>query len=242
MRNKFITMLLFPILALLYFSFTDVSFQYRTMVEVESLQGLAAYANKGSNLVHELQKERGGSALFLTSKGTKFVTELPRQQGATDKRINELKEFLVSFDAAHYGADFESSVTNTMAELDRASEIRQSVNAQKIAIKDAIGYYTKLNTSFLEMVEHISVLSTKKQIADKVVAYANFLQGKERAGIERAVLSGVFAIDKFSDGVFKRFVDLETRRIPTYMFSSLLHQQNKKHSIKRQCKARMWKM
>ena len=212
MRNKFFLMLVFPILALLYFAITDVTFQYRTMAEVESLEGLAEYAHKGSNLVHELQKERGGTALFLASNGTKFVAELPKQHIATDKRINDVVAFMTSFDAAHYGVAFETQVNETMAELGLIADIRQDIKAQKIAVKEAIGYYTKLNGRFLAIVEKIAILSTNKEIADKVAAYANFLQGKERAGVERAVLSGVFTIDKFAPGVFKKFVDLESRQ------------------------------
>ncbi len=212
MRNKFILMLVFPVLALLYFAISDVNSQYRTMVEVESIEGLADYAHKGSNLVHELQKERGGTALFLASKGTKFVTELPKQHAATDERINEIVAFMASFDAAHYGGDFETQVSDTMAELDRINDVRQDVKSQAIAVKDAIAYYTRLNARFLKIVENIAILSTNKEIADKVAAYANFLQGKERAGVERAVLSGVFTVDEFLPGVFKKFVELESRQ------------------------------
>jgi len=216
MRNKFVLMLVFPVLSLLYFAITDVSLQYRTMAEVESIEGLADYAHKGSNLVHELQKERGGTALFLASKGTQFVTELPMQYTATDGRVNEVVAFMASFDTAHYGANFEAQVNDTMTELGRINDVRQNVRSQAMAVKDAIAYYTKLNASFLAIVENIAILSTNKEIADKVAAYANFLQGKERAGIERAVLSGVFTIDKFSAGVFKQFVELESGQ-ETYM-------------------------
>lgn len=42
------------------------------------------FLNAIGNLVHELQKERGRSAGYLSSKGAQFAQELPEQQRATD--------------------------------------------------------------------------------------------------------------------------------------------------------------
>jgi methyl-accepting chemotaxis protein len=45
-------------------------------------------------------------------------------------------------------------------------------------------------------------------LAKDLNAYANFLLSKERAGIERAVLSNTFAQDKFGEGMYKKFITL----------------------------------
>ncbi|MCF6201090.1 MAG: methyl-accepting chemotaxis protein [Hydrogenimonas sp.] len=41
-----------------------------------------------------------------------------------------------------------------------------------------------------------------------LVAYTSFLKSKERAGVERAVLSGTFAQDSFSEGMYKKLIVL----------------------------------
>ena len=57
-------------------------------------------------------------------------------------------------------------------------------------------------------------------LTKQTIAYYNFLQGKERAGIERAVLSNVFALDEFKGGMFVKFITLNTQQ-STYLASFL---------------------
>ena len=55
--------------------------KYRTATQMDKVLELAEVAPVISALVHEMQKERGGSAVFISSKGAKFVKELPDQVG-----------------------------------------------------------------------------------------------------------------------------------------------------------------
>ncbi len=57
-----------------------------------------------SAVVHEMQKERGLSAGFISSKGSKFCQELPAQRKAPDDEQAAQAETLKSFDAASFGA------------------------------------------------------------------------------------------------------------------------------------------
>ena len=57
----------------------------------------------------------------------------------------------------------------------------------------AISYYTKVNGLFLKLISQISLVTSNSDIAQRLAAYYEFLQSKERAGIERAVLTGVFS-------------------------------------------------
>jgi methyl-accepting chemotaxis protein len=81
------------------------------------------------------------------------------------------------------------------------------VTGQSIKFKDAIAYYTNLNASFLNLISEISSKSPNGELAIMTAAYANYLQSKERAGIERAVLSNVFASDRFGK-LYAKFLSL----------------------------------
>ncbi len=59
---------------------------HKRLDDVKVLNDLSA---KLSLLIHETQKERGASAGFLGSKGTKFIDILPKQRLSTDVRIKE---------------------------------------------------------------------------------------------------------------------------------------------------------
>src|SRR5205807_1610967 len=68
-RQKLAVMLVVPLIGLLYFATSGVVERLGTLRQAGDLQDNAALAVKVSGLVHELQKERGNTVLFLGSKG-----------------------------------------------------------------------------------------------------------------------------------------------------------------------------
>ena len=203
--KKIMLMLIFPLLGLIYFSVTSVSDRTDVANEMSNVAPLANLAVELSRLVHETQKERGATAGYLGSKGKKFADILPTQHGTTDSKIAGVRQFLKGFDGSAYGQQFTNQLDGALSRLDQLSEIRSSVLALKIAPGKAIGFYTKTNAMILGMVEAMTALSDSGDISRNIAAYYNFLQGKERAGIERAVLSNTFAADTFGEGMFDKF-------------------------------------
>ncbi len=220
-RNKLALMLIFPIAGLLYFSIGGILDKNRLSDEMSTLQSLSTLAVKISALVHETQKERGATAGFLGSKGAKFSSELKAQRKETDKKSADLQEFLKDFDSDKFSSDFRSSLSSSLSSLNRIRSKRDGVSAFKISTKEAIGYYTKMNASFLDVISNITKLSTNVEVSALSSAYVNFLQGKERAGIERAVMSNTFALNKFAPGMFNKFSSLVTaQEVYTKVFLS----------------------
>src|SRR3990170_4017642 len=87
-------------------------------------------------------------------------------------------------------------------------EIRGATNEMAISADGIIDYYANMNTSFLDVIAHISKLSVNVEISTMTSAYVNFLLGKEKAGIERAILTDTFSKDRFASGMFSRFNSL----------------------------------
>ena len=92
----------------------------------------------------------------------------------------------------------------------KLDEIREKVSGQSISVKDAIGFYTNSNALNFDVIRYFASESSNSELGSAVSAYVNFLEGKERAGIERAVLSNAFAADEFTEGVFSQFISLTT--------------------------------
>ncbi|WP_345993828.1 methyl-accepting chemotaxis protein [Sulfurimonas sp. HSL-1716] len=145
-----------------------------------------------SGLVHEMQKERGMSAGYLASKGAKFGDLLPKQRTLTDERLKKLRETIKNSDLDAMPKEFVSKLQESVARLDDLKTIRTSVTGQSISKKDAIAYYTITNGDFLDSIGVLSKVSTNQTVVKKLNSYVNFLYSKERAGIERAVGSGIF--------------------------------------------------
>ncbi len=155
-----------------------------------------------SSLIHELQKERGMTASFLGSKGSKFVQELPEQRKQTDEKITHLKEYIEGVDLENIlDPDVKVYFQKPMHKLEELSKVRSKILAQALSSKEAINYYTTLNKYFLNFIAKTSTQAADATLADATIAYYNFLNSKERAGIERAIGTATFAKDRFEEGV-----------------------------------------
>ncbi len=191
------------------------------------IQGMAALSVHASALVHELQKERGMTAGYLGSKGKKFSSALPGQREEVGKKRDALKSYLSEFDASSVGVGFARTLDDVMLRLEGISKVRVGVDSLSMALGEALGYYTATNAGFLGLVSEMSTMSSDGDLAITTAAYANFLQGKERAGIERAVLANVFSKDSF-DGLFNKFASLvTTQENYNAVFASLASDENR---------------
>ncbi|MGK0289847.1 MAG: methyl-accepting chemotaxis protein [bacterium] len=203
--NKILLILLFPVLALLYFSINGVTEKVKVNREMTSINELTALSVYTSALVHELQKERGASGGFIGSKGKKFKEILPSQRSQTNRQITRLKVFLQKFNKEKFGVSLKTDLDNALNQLSRIDTKRNQVSMLQIPIKQAVSYYTRLNTSFLELINYGIRLSSNAEVSKRLSAYVNFLQGKERAGQDRALMSNVFSRGSFTSIEFIRF-------------------------------------
>ncbi|MEA1981937.1 MAG: nitrate- and nitrite sensing domain-containing protein [Campylobacterota bacterium] len=156
---------------------------------------------KISLLVHETQKERGATAAFLSSKGKAFSQKLPTQRAETDTAIAQLQDYINDSKVREILLKTTDLTLNqAIRELDKIKDVRTKVSAQSISAKEAISYYTNMHQLFLNFIVQTSQQAVDSELTYSTIAYYNFLQSKERAGIERAIGSATFANDKFSKG------------------------------------------
>jgi len=193
--------------AVFYAGVTSYLSASRTKQQLGSVQQLTVLSSKISNLVHETQKERGMTAGYLGSKGAKFSAELPKQHRVTDGRVEELQTFLAGFDRSKY-PEFEEGLNRSLALLDEAIGQRKDVLSFSVSPGQAISRYTAHNGAMLNTIASVATISSDQEVANRVSAYVMFLKGKERAGIERAVLSSAFGQDQFGPGGFAKFISL----------------------------------
>ena len=209
-KQKIIALLTLPILGFLWLSVSAISKGVETTSEMSSLNQLTRLSVVYSELVHELQKERGMTAGFIGSQGTKFVSELRAQRTSADNRRNQRTEY---WQSAEIDLPQISRLNTEISQsLNQITSIRNRVDSQSIPLSEALGYYTKLNARLLSVSALIAELSSDATITTETIAYYNFLQGKERAGIERAVLNNTFSKNEFGPGMLVKFISLVTEQ------------------------------
>ena len=173
---------------------------------------LNIFSQKLSLLIHETQKERGASAGFLGSKGKKFIEILPKQRVLTTNRNAELEVYITSLDLNEFPDELRSEINSFRSDMNKISSIRSQVDTLSISVKDEVAYYTNMNAKILNIVSLTAKLASTSELVKSLDAYTNFLKSKERAGVERAVLSATFAADKFGNGMFAKFINLTAKQ------------------------------
>ena len=208
LSTKIILLTIIPLLGILVG--TTIFFFRKNIVvhQSQKVENLTMLAEKISAVVHELQKERGRSAMFIGSKGTKSVTELPKQRQLTDEKTESLLEYLKSFNKDDYESDFFQRFDVSVSSLRSRYNMRKGITALQFPLPVALKYYTTINADFLDTIARMRNLSDDPILKKRIGAYANFLLSKERAGIERAVGSATFAANSFAPKMFAKFVRL----------------------------------
>ena len=96
-KQKLILLVLVPLLATLFFSLSHLNALTSKQGQLEYTQALISLATANNALVHELQKERGATAVYLGSKGEKFTSELKEQRKLTNNAHINLNAKLKNF-------------------------------------------------------------------------------------------------------------------------------------------------
>ncbi|WDE00954.1 methyl-accepting chemotaxis protein [Thalassomonas actiniarum] len=218
-KHKLFLLILVPLLGFLYFSLSHLVEVNHKLNTAHEIQQLLSVTVKNNALVHELQKERGMTAIVLGSKGTKFIRELKEQRQRTDQVHADLSRGLTNFRSEHPGINkILSDINHDLAQL---NQVRTSINNLSISTGEAIAYYTKLNDEILQLTGFFISMSPKETVR-LAISYYNFLEAKERAGIERAVASGGFSAGAFTSESFQKFIRLNARQ-DTYLQQFLLN-------------------
>ncbi|MFQ6370929.1 methyl-accepting chemotaxis protein [Shewanella sp. YIC-542] len=181
-------------------------FQYLSQAQsANRVIALSDLAKVNSDLVHELQKERGMSAGYIGANGNAFADKLPTQRQLTDTKLQAFNDFI-----KHHvlPENFAAELTEVTHQLGKLTTIRSQVSALNITVKDEVDYYTQLNALLLSIVDDTVKAGGDKTIAIDAAAFSAYLLMKERAGIERAILSATFGREGFNGNAYTRFVTL----------------------------------
>ncbi len=157
---------------------------------------------KLSDMLHEFQKERGASAGFLSSKGREFKETLAKQRRLTDSKIDVYRRYLQS-----HNNEFAVEAKNSI-DLSGLQNMRKSVDSMSVSTKEAVDYYTAINRSIIDTVGRLSTRVADPELKNLMNSLLLFISGKERAGIERAVLSGAFSKDRFDKFLYSKFISV----------------------------------
>jgi len=195
-------LLFVPIVGILCFASSGIIDKYRFVTAMKQVEVLAKMSIKVSALVHETQKERGTTAVYMTSRGQKFSQLIVQQHKETDQRLQQLNSFFkgtspdaIDFSAINYGDEFHKAISQILKKLDKVPLVRKQAIGFQQDTNRIITFYSQLNADLLALLDKIPNLSIDARVAMMSSSYVSFLRAKELTGIERAVISSILSAD-----------------------------------------------
>jgi PAS domain S-box-containing protein len=213
MRQKLLLLLVFPILGMFSFSLFLIIDKAKTSNRMDDLQQLTEIAAVAVDMVYEIQKERGLSVAYISSKGKQFSEEMFLQREATDALINSYKTNLTRFESKKIELlGYQEYQAIIQINLENIIVIRKAVFKLESSSIDVLELYTAVNKSVLGLVYHITSISPNKEIARLGSSFRNMLESTERLGLLRAMVSLVLLENKFDQQLFRFVSAVEAER------------------------------
>jgi methyl-accepting chemotaxis protein len=166
-----------------------------------------------TNLIHELQKERGSSAGFLNSKGQaqSFTAALQSQRPVVDKMLAAWQQRLTEVAAMHVGSKFSRDVDAAKAKLVNLASTRGNIDRVAMKTDEALDYFSSTISLLATTIDEIGELADDARIVRGAIALGSHVRRKEWAGQERS-----YGVIGFTDGRFTAptmFTFIRTRTI-----------------------------
>ena len=211
-KAKIFILVTLPLLAMSVLIVIALYKNYQMLKNDRQLQVQIFISTKLSALVHELQKERGLSAGFLSSKGANFGNELRTQRGLTDRA---LADFSASVERSSLSAQHRKFLENGFNALKALNTTRQNADSalNNPPLQATIRYYTSTIDSLLHTIAESTKLVNESETTTQMFSYMNFLYGKESAGLERATANAIFASNNPASAMqYETFISLLTKQ------------------------------
>ena len=149
-------------------------------------------------LLHETQRERGLSTLFVASRGRLPGPELLRQRSRVDTQRAVLARVLR--DATETPAAVRHRIDRANTLLAQLGPTRAGIDDLVVTAAQEIAFYTNVNVELLAALDAFVVTGVSGPRRAGALACVALLYAKEKAGVERAQLTDAFLEDRFSEG------------------------------------------
>ncbi|TQV72300.1 hypothetical protein FLL45_18965 [Aliikangiella marina] len=206
-KRKLIYLIALPVLILLWLAVERVIESYDAYQDYSEFSAVSEIGISGLSIIHDMQKERGMTASFIGSNGQKFQQELPAQRIKVNDMITAFKaDFESEKDALR--EETRTLIENVITGLSEVNNVRSNVDAFQYNVSTSLAAYTAIIEKILTINAYAVSHAPSRITANGANALWNVTLSKEKAGLERGLMSGVFAQDEFKGPQKSRFIKL----------------------------------
>lgn len=175
--------------------------QASRLSDIASLERLRQTGNlitTVSELVHQLQRERGASNLWICSQGRLYGEQRLVSEQDVSRSQRAFSRALPRAEPQPGYSRFCNLIAAALQALAALPVLRQKIACQAIAHAQAMDAFNHIIRSLLNLVFEAADTASYPEITRALIALFSFMQGKELTGQERAQGAAGFAAGQFT--------------------------------------------
>ena len=203
-----------PTVALVWFAVSSFLSEREAVSELEKLRPAVVLAQNASDLIHDLQTERGLSVGFLSADeavSASYGARLTNQRRKVDGLIADFRE-AVDATVAQMNGESYATVERMDLLLSDVPRMRSEMDQRSATPNDVLTFYTSIIDTAAEIIgKKIKVMSGHESVRD-LSALRSLMIAKDQSGLKRAVGVVLLEAEIFKPDVHARFVSLVARQ------------------------------
>lgn len=177
------------------------------IANLKELESNLEWLSAACNLIHQLQRERGLTNIWLVSEGARKRAEREAQLKLADKELERFcAQISDSTDSGRLAKEPKllASLAQLMLSLSTLAHHRTEIQAMKLQPLDATLGYNHLIQQILTLIFDLAETAREPKTARAMIALVHLIQVKELAGQERAWTAIGFARGNFVERLCQR--------------------------------------
>ncbi len=195
-----------PILALGYFSISQVAENVRILRETNGVVQLDYLTRDLADLMERLTSERGTSVSFVLSKGQENGPQLQTLRANTDEVVARFHARLADFDRNAFGKLFAVDLQTVVAEVGKLPGKRQEVTNLQMNPDQTLAFYRNINALIIDTVTEAAKSPNDAEVSNSFTSILFLLKTIEVTGQQRSPLLRAFEAGSFK-GIEKLHAD-----------------------------------
>jgi signal transduction histidine kinase/CheY-like chemotaxis protein len=203
LKNRLRLISLFPIIILFSLTSYYLYDSYNNYQRAERLQDKLSENRLLNDIVGNVARERGMTAMYLGNPSKNIFKSLNQQRKIVDKKISiylkHVRDDKILHDHSKGRENCQAckNINSVEASLERIYKARKLVDEHKISFKDVFtNVYSSVQKNLISKIKQITQNQTDQKINELYSIYISMVNAKEYSGIERGYMS--YTISRFT--------------------------------------------
>lgn len=193
--RKLILLLSLPVLLLLWLASNQLLSRLQEVQVAQQVGSAIEVSVVMGELIGALQAERGASGVVINSQGQRFTDRLRQLRQSSDQQLARFQQYR------------QPEVLQLQQRFSELTALRQQVDSFGISANQSAERYTSLIRALMDFNHQLEAGLTHLAMARQLNLLNQFIEMKERAGRERAILGLAFSRNSFTPELLTRFTN-----------------------------------